>query len=109
MIRIRKTKNIFEEANFINEQRLDYNLLKVFAGEREGTDAELETIDSLRKSRKDNIYIEALYVLTHKIIEDALEAKDIYMRIIEHRDQLTGLLGRNVGIEVAALDYMRNV
>ena len=34
MIKIRKTKNIFEEAQFINEQRLDYNLLKVLAGER---------------------------------------------------------------------------
>ncbi|MGE0267105.1 MAG: GGDEF domain-containing protein [Candidatus Omnitrophota bacterium] len=108
MIKITKNKTIVED-DFLKDDGLDYNLLKIMAGEKEGSTAEQEAIRLKKISLKDGLYQEALYTLTNKTINDASKAKDLYFRILDHRNTLTTVIGRNVGIAVAAADYLQNI
>lgn len=88
---------------------MDYNLIKVFSTDWEGTNKERERLSDLQRQLRDEFYIEVIYILTHKIIKDVKEAKEMYKDIINHKESLAKKLKRNVGIEVAALDYMKNI
>jgi diguanylate cyclase (GGDEF)-like protein len=103
------SNDIVEDARFIEEINLDYDLMKVFCGEAEGTQAQRKKIAALRKELKDKIYVELIYVLMHNIIRSPGIAKSIYKKIEEHKKTLTDKLGRNPGIEVAALDFAKNI
>jgi len=107
--KIKKSKGILEEAQFIKQKELDYNLVKVLSGEWKGTKKEREHLNNLKKKLKDDIYTEAIYILTHKVIRDVKQAKELYLKVIEHKNHLTKKLKRNVGIEIATLDYMKNI
>ncbi len=109
MVKINEIKNIIEEVQFMRERWLDYGLVKVFARDRKGLPEENSILENLKEKLQDNIYVEAIYVLTHKIIKNSHQAKELYFQIIAHRDYLAQTLGRNIGIEVAALDYMKNI
>lgn len=104
-----KIKNIIEEAQYMLENKLDYRLIKIFSEEWEGTHEERKRLDDIQKKSKDDLYIEIIYILTHKIIKDVKEAKNMYQEIIVHKDNISKKLKRAVGIEVAALDYMKNI
>lgn len=109
MVKIKEVKNIIQEAQYLKEKRLDYNLVKVYSGEWQGTRQEREELAKLRKQLEDEIFVEIIYILTHQIIRDVKQAKEIYFAILDHKDRLTKLLKRNVGIEVATLDYLKNI
>jgi len=109
MVKIKEATNIIQEAQYLKEKKLDYNLVKVFSGEWQGTKQENEELAKLQKQLEDEIYIEIIYILTHQIIRDVKEAKELYLAILDHKDTLTKLLERNVGIEVATLDYLKNI
>lgn len=47
--------------------------------------------------------------LTHEVYEDEELAKKTFKRIILHLEKLNNLLGRNVGLLVATLDYLQNI
>ena len=109
MKRIKKIEKIQEETQFLKEKKMDYVLAKVLSGDWKGTKKEREELGRLKDKLKDDIYIEAIYVLTHKIIRDVKEARHLYLNVIKHKDRLIKKLKRNIGIEVAALDYFKNV
>ncbi|MFT5207663.1 MAG: phosphoenolpyruvate-protein phosphotransferase [Candidatus Omnitrophota bacterium] len=104
-----KKLGIIGEAKFMHEKAFDIRLLEIFTHERPGTSDEREQLKRITLELGDSIYIEAVYLLTHKIIKDSCRAKAIYSEVINHRDSLTQQLARFVSIQVAALDYSQNV
>ncbi|PYQ55412.1 MAG: diguanylate cyclase, partial [Acidobacteria bacterium] len=54
------------------------------------------------------IYSSILYILTHLTFSET-EAERHWRRIRQHRETMTGALGRDVGLRVALLDYFVNV
>ena len=109
MNNIKKAKSLPQEAQYLREKKLDYNLVKIFTRDWEGTVQEKERLNELQRKLRDEFYIELIYILTHKIIRDVHEAKGLYENIVDHKASLAQKLKRNVGIEVAALDYMKNI
>lgn len=109
MVSIRKVDNVIQEAQFLIEKRLDHELVKIFAGELAGTEEEKRLISSLLKQLGNDFYVEVIYILSHLIIKNRSEAKQIYVNIIKHRNKLNSILQRPVGLEVAAFDYLKNI
>ena len=106
---IKNVRSITEEALFLKEKEMDYSLAKVFSGDWKGSREERKELGKLKNLLKDDMYIEVIYILTHKIIRDVKEAKHLYINIIDHKYALLKKLKRNVGIEVASLDYFKNI
>lgn len=102
-------ESIINEAKLTQEQKLDYKLVKVLSGDEKGSDAENAALEDIRNRLKNKIYIEAIYILTHKLLRNAKLAKELFYRVLDHRNGLSARLGRNIGIEIAALDYMGNI
>ncbi len=109
MVDITKIKGINEEAKFIRERAFNMTLLEVFIGLRAGTPREREVIQKLRKKLGNKIYVESVYLLTHKLIPDAKKAKKVFEGILDHQKKMNLELGRSVGIQVSALDYLQNI
>ncbi|MEJ2657000.1 MAG: GGDEF domain-containing protein [Desulfobacterales bacterium] len=77
--------------------------------------AEIESIandDNIRKQYEDkyksSLYSAILLSLTHESFQES-ESKSLWSEIVAHMRQLNHILGRNVGISVASLDYLTNV
>jgi tRNA(His) 5'-end guanylyltransferase len=77
--------------------------------------AEIEAIvnnESVRKRYEDKhkncLYSTILLSLTHESFQES-ESKSLWIEIIYHMKKLNHILGRNVGISVASLDYLTNV
>lgn len=98
-----------QEAGFLKRGELDPSLLEILTGERRGSVHEREKLESIRKKMGEKIYTEAVYHLTHIFVSDAPEAHQIFTSIILHRDQMMERLGRDVSVQVAALDYLQSV
>ena len=109
MVDITKIKGINEEAKFIRERAFNMTLLEVFIGLRAGMSVERKTIRKLRKKLGNKIYVEAVYLLTHKLIPDEKKARKVFGEILFHQKEISHRLGRTVSIQVAALDYLQNV
>ncbi len=61
----------------------------------------------IRKSRGKQLYVDMLFVLTHQHFPIEV-AERYWNQILDHKDALNQILGRNAGIVVAALDYLTN-
>ena len=97
------------ETKFMQERAFNVSLLEVFVGERTGTLQEREAIRKLRKTLGDKIYVESIYLLTTKLITQEKKAKQVFKEILFHQRKICAVLGRPVGVQVAALDYMQNI
>lgn len=103
------SRNLNFEAKLRKELHLNENLIEVLSEERTGSTHEIKTLASLKKEIGNRIYVEAVYLLTHKFIENSSDARKIFKEILNHRNKMAKILGRNVSIQVAALDYMQNI
>ncbi|KMQ49990.1 diguanylate cyclase/phosphodiesterase (GGDEF & EAL domains) with PAS/PAC sensor [Chitinispirillum alkaliphilum] len=101
--------SLSREARFQKEMQLDSALLEILTAERKGSMAEKRALLRLRKKMKGQIYVEAIYLLAHIIVENAEKAQEMFQNIIEQRHKLQTALQRHVSIQVAALDYLQNV
>lgn len=77
--------------------------------------ADIEAIakdESVRKryenKHKNCLYSTILLSLTHESFQES-ESKSLWNEIVVHMKKLNHILGRNVGISVASLDYLTNV
>jgi diguanylate cyclase (GGDEF)-like protein len=61
-----------------------------------------------KSALKDKFYSTLLFALTHEKYTEE-KSKDLWDSIVLHRDHLLKVLERDVGISVAALDYMTNI
>ena len=60
------------------------------------------------KHYKQDLYVKILNTLTHETFSKK-QARILYHEILSHRNILSDLLGRDVGIVVSALDYLQNI
>ena len=92
----------------MSSPELDIRLVCALAGDRNLNAREINIVEKLYKSRKDHFYCDILYALTYKSFS-ALQAKSIWEGILQHRKDLESKLGRDVGLSVAAHDYLENI
>jgi phosphotransferase system enzyme I (PtsI) len=97
------------ETKFMQEREFNVALLEVFVGQRTGTLEEQQAIRKLKRKLGAKIYVESVYLLTHKLIPKEKEAKQVFQDILRHQMEIGAVLGRPVGVQVAALDYMQNI
>lgn len=88
---------------FKDAEALDY-----FAGDVQRIPEELwGNLEKLRDKRGEKIYIDLMLALTHKRFGPE-EARTLWKEMLLHKYYLSEKLGRNVGIRVAALDFLEN-
>ena len=102
-------KNRSKEAKFIVRKAFNARLLEVFIGDRSGSAKEQKKLKEIHKKLQNRIYVEAVYLLTRKILTNPQKAKKIFSEIKNHQNEMALHLSRRVNIQVAALDYLRNV
>ncbi|MBN2443024.1 MAG: phosphoenolpyruvate--protein phosphotransferase [Spirochaetales bacterium] len=105
----KKRKDRKQEVKYLKSLKLNLDLLYVFLGEKKGTELEKEQLEKYIEEMQNEIYIEAVYLLTHTYPQNQGEAKKIVVDIIKHRNRMVDLLQRNVSIQVATLDYQENI
>jgi hypothetical protein len=88
MTDITKIRGIREETKFMHERAFNVALLEVFVGERTGSLEEQKVIRKFRKKLGDKIYVESVYLLTHKLITQEKEAKQVFKEILHHQRKI---------------------
>lgn len=101
--------NLNIEIKMRNSSHLTGELLEILTGDRNGTNFEKKRLLRLTSRLKEKIFIEAVFLLTHKYIRNSEIAHQMFNKILEHRDGMIKALGRDVSIQVAALDYFQNI
>ncbi len=101
--------SISQEAKYLGKRLLSHDLIEIFTGTRDGTSEQKNKLDALTSRLGNGIYVEIVYSLTHTLVRDKDEARKIYEEIIAHKTFITGMLNRNISVEVAALDYLQGV
>jgi len=109
VVKVTKIKNRSKEAEFIAKKAFTISLFEVFIGDRPGSAQEKKELKVIHKKLQSKIYVEAVYLLTRKILTNPQKAKKIFIEIKNHRNEMAQHLSRRVNIQVAALDYLRNV
>jgi diguanylate cyclase (GGDEF)-like protein len=91
-----------------DQEDLSLDFVSAVAGDRELTSNETKTYQKLSKDRGELLYVDLLFVLTHRYYPEET-ANRLWNQIIKHKKSISSKLGRNVGITVAALDYLGNI
>ena len=89
-------------------RKLTLRLVRGFVRELELDTTEAVFLEERRGLLEDAFYSEALYTLVRKWLSPP-KARALFHAIVAHRDILEGRLGRNPGIQVAALDHLENI
>ncbi|MCP4354119.1 MAG: GGDEF domain-containing protein [Proteobacteria bacterium] len=108
---IEQTRKEIQKRNLealVTHSKLDIRLVCALAGDRNLNARELKLVEKLTKSRKDYFYSDLLYSLTYKSFS-AIHAKRYWNGVLNHRRTLKSKLGRDVGLSVAAHDYLENI
>jgi diguanylate cyclase (GGDEF)-like protein len=92
----------------LDNNALSVDLVSAFAGDRSLTEAEKGRLEALRNSRGIRFFSDLLYSITHQFFSPEV-SKNLWIEILKHKDQLLKVLGRNVSIVVASLDYLSNI
>jgi phosphoenolpyruvate-protein phosphotransferase (PTS system enzyme I) len=114
VMNVRKTKQYMtQQAKAITEVTLGYHdirtVLKKLLKKKELSEKEKERIKELEKRYGKNLYSTILFELAHIDIQDEGQAKALCRDIASHKARLNMLLKRNIGFEIAALDYIKNI
>jgi len=92
----------------LGDNALSLDLVSALAGDRPLTEAEKNRIGDLKKSRGLRFFSDLLYSITHQFFPPEV-AEDLWTEILRHKYGVSTVLGRNVRIAVAALDYLSNI
>lgn len=87
---------------------LTLDLVSAFAGDRPLTEFETSLLDDLKESRGGEFFSDLLYAITHERFPPAI-AEGLWNEILRHKVELSEAVRRNVGVAVAALDYLSNL
>ncbi len=93
----------------ILEQRgeVAQNLIDIAARDQDRTAEDEEALRRERERKRDTFYSDLIFTLASiRYPED--EARLVWVNLLTHKAEMSTLLGRNVGIRVAALDFFRN-
>lgn len=97
-----------ELADMAIRPDLDIRMVSALAGDRTLNEREKHTLIRLKEERGEGIYSDLLYALTYRSFPSK-QAKHLWDEVTNHRASLKNALGRDVGICVAAHDYLTNV
>lgn len=92
----------------LGKTTLTAELVSAFSGDRPLTKKEIHRLDEIKKKRGQLFYPDLLYAISHQHFPAEI-AENLWIEIIQHKKQVSILLGRNIRIVVAALDYLSNV
>ena len=97
-----------ELLELIDGRPLDMELIGALAGDRTLTAEEQKRLAKLRRRRGTHFYSDILFAISHEYFAPE-HAQGIWRGVLEHKKELARALERNVGISVAALDYLTNI
>lgn len=92
----------------MSSPELDIRLVSALAGDRSLNAREINIVENLYNSRKEHFYCDILYAITYKSFSP-IQAKSIWESVLLHRKELQTKLNRDVGLSVAAHDYLENI
>jgi diguanylate cyclase (GGDEF)-like protein len=97
-----------EVVRIANGDVVDLRFVAGEAGDVKVSAAERQLHERVRANRGDRLYVDMLLALTTRYFP-VETAGEIWERIIEHKSEMNERMGRNVGVSVAALDYLSNM
>jgi diguanylate cyclase (GGDEF)-like protein len=96
-----------EEEILAERGEVAQSLIEIAARDLDRTDADEKALARERERKPATFYSDLIYTLAHiRYPED--EARLVWVNLITHKAEMSQLLGRNVGVRVAALDFFRN-
>jgi diguanylate cyclase (GGDEF)-like protein len=102
-------KRLRQQLHRLTDQEdLSLDFVSALAGDRALTPSEKKLYQKLSKNRDESLYIDLLFVVTHRYYPEET-AKRLWNQILKHKKSVSKKLCRNVGITVAALDYLGNI
>ena len=102
-------KRLRQQLHRLTDQEdLSLDVVSALAGDRSLTPSEKKLYQKLSKNRGESLYIDLLFVVTHRYYPEET-AKRLWNQILKHKKSVSKKLCRNVGITVAALDYLGNI
>ncbi len=90
------------------DNALSLDLVSALAGDRPLAKAESGRLDNLKQCRGPRFYCDLLYSVTHQYFPPET-AEELWGKVLLHKTALSAILGRNVRIAVATLDYLSNI
>ncbi|HNW93327.1 MAG TPA: GGDEF domain-containing protein [bacterium] len=87
---------------------IDDRIIDIFAQDRKPAPHEIVRIDELVAQSGELLYANLIFALTGLRFDEPA-ARRHWDEILKHKYSLSTVLGRNVGVRVAALDYLQNV
>ena len=85
-----------------------FRIVEALAGDMDATGQTQELMDRLRQEKAGSFFSDVLLYLTSERYPEA-QAAVMWTHIMTHKMFMSERLGRNVGIRVAAIDYLMNV
>ena len=101
-------KLLEEVADMADHEGMDIRMVTALAGDRTLNAREEKVLEQLRKDQGEALYANLLYALTRRTFPDR-QARQLWQDILTHRATLKTTLQRDVGIVVAAHDYLTNI
>lgn len=109
MILVKKKMNKESFETDIEKLELEgYRIIDIIAGDIKPTKEMQYIIDKITEEKRESFYSDILYNLTSERFNED-EAKKFWRDILQHKYIISEKLDRNVGIRVAALDYLENI
>ena len=87
---------------------LDQEILEIAARDHERSEADEAALREARERHPDTFYSDLIYTLAN-IRYSQGEARTTWVKLLQHKWEMSERVGRNIGIRVAALDYFMNV
>lgn len=106
--RVRNALDAGQMSNIREEDVLTLDLVSALAGDRPPTEFETALVDDLRKSRGEAFFPDVLYAITHECFPSTV-AEGLWKVVLRHKVEMSAALHRNVGVAVAALDFLSNL
>ncbi|MFN3966474.1 MAG: diguanylate cyclase [Endomicrobiia bacterium] len=98
----------FQDKEIDELESEGYGIIDVIAGDVKPTQEMQYIIDKISEEKRGTFYSDILYNLTSERFPEK-EAKELWQEILRHKYIVSEMLKRNIGIRVAALDYMENI
>ncbi len=90
------------------ERGLTVSMVAGLGGDRELSADEKQRLAVLLARREGEIFSDLVFTLTHQWFTPQ-KAKELWQAILKHKYEISAILGRNVRITVAAVDYLYNI
>lgn len=105
-VRRRRVKT--QLLRLLEEEVLTVELVSAYGGDRELTQEERVSLESLRQRRGDAFFSDCLFALVHLYFPPP-QARTLWNSIVTHKRWLSEKIGRSVTLSVAAHDYLVSV